>query len=159
METLSFLATIGFCAAVLFWYITNLNIRSAGERGLLGLVQDRLEQVQQTVRGYRQKSRIRSTAEKTAEAFSNRNAAEKQKPVLQSGRVSEDRHTVRKIALKSPEGTTINPDIRPATERPSRYAQRRTRTLNAKHQPEPTKQDNTDAEPQPVAPKFRYKKR
>lgn len=103
METLTFLAILGFCAIVLFWYLSNLMSEGQGEHGLLAIIIEKFDENLSKKNGYRKKARARTVREEKQEAFSNR----KSKPARVN---SEDQspHATRKVVLKTVDGKIVN---------------------------------------------------
>ena len=106
MDALTFFGMQLFCAAVLFWYVTNLNARSAGELGILGVVRDHFEGASRYVRAYMARPRRRSRLEERQTAFANRDRR-RELPPERPGYLSDEMHAIQKVTLRNSHGDVV----------------------------------------------------
>ncbi|MEM1192927.1 MAG: hypothetical protein AAGH42_05990 [Pseudomonadota bacterium] len=106
MDAITFFAMQIFLGCVLFWYISNVNARSAGETGFLGLRRDRFEEPVRPETSYGQKTRVRARADASQTRFAERKSPPATDEPRQ-GHLSEELHAMRPVTLRDIHGNPI----------------------------------------------------
>ncbi|MEL6111768.1 MAG: hypothetical protein AAFR20_03095 [Pseudomonadota bacterium] len=126
MDAITFFAMQIFLGCVLYWYISNVHARSAGESGLLGLRRDRFEDPEDEIATYRKKPRTSTTGNEARQRFAARKAGSVEadtKTRVTEGHLSEELHAMRQVTLRDIHGAPMVKGEEQA-ERPKRFRQR-----------------------------------
>jgi len=134
METLTFLAILGFCAAILIWYIANVNGGEQGEMGLLGVVREKVDVALGKSASYVKKERTRTKEEVRREAFANRGKNSKTRTAN-----DDDVHAMRRVKLRTHDGEVIKTssnrspdDLKKSNEKPEKYRSKSAKRFKSK---------------------------